>query len=571
MFVHQSPRRHSERLQNAYEDGTDEDEQDLLQPADRYDQRERDRRSSPQDYHPRHTQLHTSSRMFADHHRAANAAPTGPFSNAPCLAHTADKSISETVHANLAHTAGNAALPPSERHSLPSYIHATSRHATRATQEPLEPLAAFTEAHGQRGATSFAATQSTAAACRDGHRQQSQRNIASFDPGGGRGLSSSSSEPVDRVADLEQQSAFYRNANYTRTTRTTAPPLVLSELPISKFSGDIRSYPMFRSRFLKTIGERPDLDPCEKFQYLIQHLDGEPLRIANGYFLTDDNYFKFLDRLEDQYGDTATLATLLARDFFTMKPVGQTTRDMQRFHEEALRLSDQMEQLGQDVNTNIIWRHILLSKIQLPLRIKIAENLGKDPMTARIQEILKHIIAYARLVEKCEAFIPWNTDEGDSRRRGLRHRPDSCSTSCSASTGVADHSSVADSSEASGSQRHEGPEIMHDATTRGIQRAAEAVDITMADQHLHARQTCPLCGLLHSAADCTVYDTTNQRLRRAMKLNLCLLCLREGHPAVSCPRRTTRPCSTCRRGQHNRALCKDAADANRRRDRRPSP
>ncbi|KAH7678418.1 hypothetical protein AAVH_41683, partial [Aphelenchoides avenae] len=51
---------------------------------------------------------------------------------------------------------------------------------------------------------------------------------------------------------------------------------------------------------------------------------------------------------------------------------------------------------------------------------------------------------------------------------------------------------------------------------------------------------------------------------------MCILCLREGHPAASCPRRTTYPCKICRHGQHNRALCMVAVDARQRIVRHPS-
>ncbi|KAH7709616.1 hypothetical protein AAVH_23108 [Aphelenchoides avenae] len=117
---------------------------------------------------------------------------------------------------------------------------------------------------------------------------------------------------------------------------------------------------MFRNRFLKTVGLRSDLDAREKFQYLIPQLDGEPLCIANGYFITDDSYYNCLDCLEDRYGNTAGLVTALALEFVLLRDVDQTSKDLQRFHEEALCLVDEMEQLGQDANGNTILRQFLL-------------------------------------------------------------------------------------------------------------------------------------------------------------------------------------------------------------------
>ncbi|KAH7698450.1 hypothetical protein AAVH_34458 [Aphelenchoides avenae] len=280
---------------------------------------------------------------------------------------------------------------------------------------------------------------------------------------------------------------------------------------------------MFRNRFLKTVGCREDLDPIDNFQYLIQHLGGEPLRTANRYFLTDANYYKFLDRLEDRCGDTATLATLLARDFDKIRPVGQSSKDLHRLNDEARSLTDQIEMLGQDINSNHHWRHTLLSKMRLSLWIKIAENLGKDPMTTPIQEILTCIFEYARLLEKSEAFNPWNAAEGNSRHGDLPCRTYPRSTHYRAGSDVIDLFIDDDTSELSDQSCRSDSRFAADHPATDVPRAAAAVATINADEQLQERQTCPLCGDLHSAADCTVYDTTKKRLRRAQKLKMCIL------------------------------------------------
>ncbi|KAH7718213.1 Zinc knuckle family protein [Aphelenchoides avenae] len=254
---------------------------------------------------------------------------------------------------------------------------------------------------------------------------------------------------------------------------------------------------------------------------------------------TDNNYFKFLDRLEERYGDKDRMILLLLDDFLGMELVGQDAKDLRRFHDEVCHLADEMKQLGEDVDGNPLWRRVLISKMRGPLRLKIFEKLGKNPLSAPSSVMMECLYDYLRTLEVNAVF-----------------------STCQAQTTPA----VDDSSDPSSPQCCEEPVLSTDPVD-AVKRVPTAVDTTIADEELKERRTCPLCGLLHSAADCTVYDTTKKRLRRALKLNLCLLCLREGHPAVSCPRRTTRPCPTCRRGQHNRALCKNA---NQRNDRHPS-
>ncbi|KAH7727963.1 Pao retrotransposon peptidase family protein [Aphelenchoides avenae] len=329
---------------------------------------------------------------------------------------------------------------------------------------------------------------------------------------------------VDYGADFSRENAskFYRNGTHMRATSTKPSSLVLKELPIPKFNGDYRSYPMFRSRFLKTVGEREDLDTCDKFQYLIQHLDGEPLRMANRYVITDTNYFKILDRLEDRYGDPATLANILAQDFNKLKSVGQTSGDLLRFQDEAQHLTDQMVQLGQDVNSNPYWRHTLLSKMPLSLRTKISENLRKDPMTTPIQEILDCIFEYARLIEKNEAYTPWSFAEGNSGSGSRQCRPDSRSTAYRAGT-----------------------------------YAIEA-DTTHAANHHERNRRCAYCGRDHWSLKCNIYESLTKRVNRIRQLGYCFLCLRGGHWSGTCPKRTNEPCRYCHDGQHHQSICRQA-------------
>ncbi|KAH7669902.1 Pao retrotransposon peptidase family protein, partial [Aphelenchoides avenae] len=297
------------------------------------------------------------------------------------------------------------------------------------------------------------------------------------------------------------------------------------ELPIQKFGGDNRTYPLFRNRFLKMVGTREDLEPIEKFQYLLQYLEGEPLRIANGYLLNEANYFKVLDRLHERYHDPSYLAVILTQDFVSLKAVSQTSRDLHRFHDEALRLTDQMEQAGNDANNNIVLRETLLSKMPLALRTKVFEKLNKDPATTTIREILKCVSDHARLLERSERQLNWNTADGNSGSGGRQCRPDPRSTSYRAGTFVTD---------------------------------AEATHAA----HI-ARRICSYCGRDHWALKCNVYITITQRMRRLQQLGFCFLCLRGGHRSGECPKRTNEPCRFCHAAYHHQSICRKAVPARR--------
>ncbi|KAH7710607.1 Pao retrotransposon peptidase family protein [Aphelenchoides avenae] len=329
--------------------------------------------------------------------------------------------------------------------------------------------------------------------------------------------------PVDYGVDFARENAsiFYQKGTYSRTTVAKPPPVVLKELPIQKFSGSYRAYPMFRNRFLETIGHRLDLEPRHKFQYLLQYLEGEPFNHANGYLLTDENYFKVLDHLEDRYGDQSTLVTLLSQDFVAMGNVSSTSKDLRRFHDAALRLADEMEQLGQDVDLNVMWRQTMFGKMPQTLRAKIFENLGKDPMTTPIREVLGRISDYARILEKSEMYFSWNAPaDRNSARNGQLCRAEPRSTPHRTGTYAAD------------------ADMTHAANSKQGQ--------------------CPYCGRNHWASKCTVYVTIGQRLKRIRQLDFCFLCLKGGHWSGTCPKRTNEACRHCHVGQHHQSICRQA-------------
>ncbi|KAH7709449.1 Pao retrotransposon peptidase family protein [Aphelenchoides avenae] len=68
------------------------------------------------------------------------------------------------------------------------------------------------------------------------------------------------------------------------------------------------------------------------------------------------------------------------------------------------------------------------------------------------------------------------------------------------------------------------------------------------------RRTCAFCQRDHWSMKCTTYASVNQRLGRARKLELCFICLRQGHHASGCPINAS-PCRHCSAGSHHQALC----------------
>ncbi|KAH7720554.1 Pao retrotransposon peptidase family protein-like protein [Aphelenchoides avenae] len=138
----------------------------------------------------------------------------------------------------------------------------------------------------------------------------------------------------------EAASAFYRTATFHRAAPTSAPaPLVLTELLLKPFDGDIRQYPAFQNQFLDIVESQPDLSSRHKLQYL----RGEPYRLDDGLQLTDANYHVVVNAFHERYGNKDMLHNLLLVDFVSLRPSFDAVADLYRFHDEALRVTNGAE------------------------------------------------------------------------------------------------------------------------------------------------------------------------------------------------------------------------------------
>ncbi|KAH7705564.1 Zinc knuckle family protein [Aphelenchoides avenae] len=378
-----------------------------------------------------------------------------------------------------------------------------------------------------------------------------------YSAAGGRG--SSSAPPVGPVADHEMDngyeaaSAFYRNATFHRVALDSIqPPLILTELPIEPFDGDIRRYPTFRDRFLDVVEGHPGLAPRHKLQYLLQLLRGEPFQLANNYQLTDANYYIIVDSLEERYGDQYRLRRQLAQDFIAIRPPAGGVADLRRFHDAAFRITTDLRKLGENLDETVLYEQTLVAKLPAELKLEIVRN-SEYRREKTVKSILDGLREYANLFDEvCNSGImfqpPPPAPPVAATRKRLRSPPPPARSP----------------SESSSEESTESSEVAEDEQQATC--AAKTVVINPTDE----QHKCQLCGQLHMADNCIVYTTVNHRLRRLQKLSLCPLCLREGHRVDSCPRRGTDSCSRCDSGTHHRATCRAAENGSRSETRRRS-
>ncbi|KAH7703885.1 Zinc knuckle family protein [Aphelenchoides avenae] len=385
----------------------------------------------------------------------------------------------------------------------------TNRQKTKST----------TDAAGGRGASSFFSSGPSRIGTSSHHPNTS---LLSGQPG-----PTATAPTTEAHSRLEAASAFYGKATFHRDTTSTSQ-LVLKDLPIEPFEGNIRRYPAFRNRFLDVIEGHQQMPPRHKLQYLLQFLRGEPYQLANNFQLTDENYYAVINTLEERYGNEDVIRSLLMADLIALRAPSQTVQDLRRFHDEAFRITTDLKQLGDDVDANRLYSETLMAKLSPTVKLELIRN-STYVAEKTISSILSGLQKYTQQLE------------------------------IAATTGLLwTQLSVGNSCPPPGRRTPTRPGSPHPIKSNRAPYAgygAEAEDVPKADSR-QDRKKCALCDLSHWASKCIIYRSIKKRYNRIKKLGLCFLCLRGNHWVEKCPQRTLGQCRYCdRRTPHHRALC----------------
>ncbi|KAH7705906.1 Pao retrotransposon peptidase family protein-like protein [Aphelenchoides avenae] len=153
----------------------------------------------------------------------------------------------------------------------------------------------------------------------------------------------------------EDTCAFYRNANYH-------PSAIAGRNPLPSWTLSLKPalHRTIRRRHPGIIECQPGLDPRHKLQYLLQYLQGEPHRMASSYMLTDSNYTKVLELLEERYGDPTRLCGHLNQLLISLPAPAENATDLRRFHNDSTQLISELGQIGHDPSASTLVADTLL-------------------------------------------------------------------------------------------------------------------------------------------------------------------------------------------------------------------
>ena len=99
------------------------------------------------------------------------------------------------------------------------------------------------------------------------------------------------------------------------------PAVKLPKLEIVKFRGDYTKWQRFIDSFKAVIHSSATQSNIDKFNYLQCYVAGDALNTIEGLSLTNDNYIKALELLEDRYGNKQAIITAHMKNLLKLRRV----------------------------------------------------------------------------------------------------------------------------------------------------------------------------------------------------------------------------------------------------------
>lgn len=181
------------------------------------------------------------------------------------------------------------------------------------------------------------------------------------------------------IAEINERLGIYdENQTSSNTSSKDSDNIRLPPLDIPTFSGKYDERLPFNNLFTSSVHNKSNLDPVQKLQYLMQAVTGDAYQQIKNLSLTNENYEKAREILEEQYNHTRKVAHTYMKKLLDIKPMQtENAKDLRNFISNTKDCLILLKSLKLPTET---WDYILLynlqSKIPSSTFFKWEEELG---------------------------------------------------------------------------------------------------------------------------------------------------------------------------------------------------
>ena len=294
------------------------------------------------------------------------------------------------------------------------------------------------------------------------------------------------------------------------TTRYTG--IRLPKMELKTFDGNVRRWHEFWECFEHGVHNNGSLPDHQKLQYLKNCLKGAAFVTISDLDMKGDHYPAAVKLLKERYGHKNVLRKSHF-DGLESLPMISHSYDLQklkRFYDELechVKALAAIEVKPEEYATTMIPK--VISKLPVDIRIKLTEGQDENEDLS-VMELLEGLRKSIKVMEKCGVQMKTSSEHG----KQLESRP----------------------------QRQS-----FNSSSRPLLSSGAALTST------EKRDKCEFCLGHHQAAECSRYQTAEEREMVAKKYNRCFGCLKKGHVLRRC--KDAKVCRKCSKEMHHETLC----------------
>ncbi|XP_075170134.1 uncharacterized protein LOC142242443 [Haematobia irritans] len=302
------------------------------------------------------------------------------------------------------------------------------------------------------------------------------------------------------ISSTIQQQLTDEGHNTTLSESSFSIPVPTNKLPrlkLPSFNGKYSEYKNFITSFKQIIDREHGLSNIEKFNHLINCLQGHALETVKAFQITNENYPKALERLKSRYDNNTLIFMENISTLFELPDVSKpNSGQLRSLVDNVSALYSSLQSLGSDKDiVNAMLIHIVMQKVDGDTKRKWKDSLdfSQLPTWDDCSKVLERRCQY---LESLDTNTNSRRPEHHSGKSSQKQSKQGYSFSCT-------------------------------------------------------KRVCALCFKSdHYIAQCQHFKDMDVPLRfeNAKKLGLCINCLAKGHQVTNCP--SSFKCKTCSRSHH---------------------
>ncbi|XP_075155610.1 uncharacterized protein LOC142228967 [Haematobia irritans] len=302
------------------------------------------------------------------------------------------------------------------------------------------------------------------------------------------------------ISSTIQQQLTDEGHNTTLSESSFSIPVPTNKLPrlkLPSFNGKYSEYKNFITSFKQIIDREHGLSNIEKFNHLINCLQGHALETVKAFQITNENYPKALERLKSRYDNNTLIFMENISTLFELPDVSKpNSGQLRSLVDNVSALYSSLQSLGSDKDiVNAMLIHIVMQKVDGDTKRKWKDSLdfSQLPTWDDCSKVLERRCQY---LESLDTNTNSRRPEHHSGKSSQKQSKQGYSFSCT-------------------------------------------------------KRVCALCSKSdHYIAQCQRFKDMDVPLRfeNAKKLGLCINCLAKGHQVTNCP--SSFKCKTCSRSHH---------------------